>query len=317
MTHTERNTAPRTRQATLALLVVTVLWGFTFVWMKQALDASEQHLGSAGGVAGVGLFMTLRFGFAALAMLLLPAVRRGLTPGVWGGGLWIGALLLAGFLLQMFGLQGVSAPVSAFLTSLYVVFTALLVSRRPGHRMGPSLIVGALLATVGAGFIQGPPQLSFGPAEWLTVGCAFVFAVHILATEHVTRRHAPLPVTFTTFAWVTLGSLVTLGIGMAGDGPDLAALGQLALDPAFAQPVLLSSFLATTLALSLMNTYQRELEPVRAAILYAIEPLWATLWAIWVGHAEPGFWLALGGGSLLLGNVIAELGPLLAARRAR
>ena len=317
MTHPERSAAPRTRQATIALLLVTVLWGFTFVWMKQALLTSERHLGAAGIVAGVGLFMVLRFGLAALLMFVLPSVRRGLTGGVWLGGLWIGGLLLAGFLLQMFGLQGISAPVSAFLTSLYVVFTALLVSRRPGHRVSATLVVGAVLATLGAGFIQGPPQLSFGPAEWLTVGCAFVFALHILATERVTRRHAPLPVTFTTFACVTLGSLVTLAIGMAGDGPDLASIGRLALDPSFAQPMLLSSFLATTLALSLMNTYQRELEPVRAAILYAVEPIWATLVAIGLGQAEAGFWLAVGGGSLLLGNVIAELGPLLAARRAR
>ena len=317
MAHPHSSTTPRARKATLALLVVTVLWGFTFVWMKEALLASELHLGPVGGVAGVGLFMTLRFGLAALMMFMLPAVRRGLTPGVWVGGLWIGGLLLAGFLLQMFGLQGVSAPVSAFLTSLYVVFTALLVSRRPGHRMSVTLIIGALLATVGAGFIQGPPQLSFGRAEWLTVGCAFVFAVHILATEHVTRRHAPLPVTFTTFFWVTLGSLVTLAIGMAGEGPGLGAVVELALDPSFARPMLLSSFLATTLALSLMNTFQRELEPVRAAILYAIEPVWATLFAIAIGESQAGFWLAVGGGSLLLGNVIAELGPLLTARRAR
>ena len=151
MAQQNSRTTPRARQATLALLVVTVLWGFTFVWMKEALLASELHLGAAGGVAGVGLFMSLRFGLAALAMALVPAVRRGLTPGVWLGGLWIGALLLTGFLLQMFGLQGVSAPVSAFLTSLYVVFTALLVARRPGHRPSVTLIVGALLATAGAG----------------------------------------------------------------------------------------------------------------------------------------------------------------------
>lgn len=306
----------RSRKATLALLVVTVLWGFTFVWMKQGLDAAEKHLGAAGSVAGIGLFMSLRFGLAAVLAWFMPSARRGLNGGVWMGGLWIGGLLLAGFLLQMFGLQGVSAPVSAFLTSLYVVFTALLVVRRPGHRMGVSLIVGALLATFGAGFIQGPPQLSFGLAEWLTVGCAFVFAVHILATEYVTSRHAPMPITLATFCWVTLGSLATLAVGMQGDGPGVEALVELALDPEFAKPMLLSSVLATSLALSLMNTWQRELEPVRAAILYAVEPVWATLVAIGLGQAEAGLWLAVGGGSLLLGNLIAELGPLLASRRA-
>ncbi len=147
--------------------------------------------------------------------------------------------------------------------------------------------------------------------------CAFVFALHILATERVTRRHAPMPVTLTTFCWVTLGSCATLAIGMRGDGPGVEALVELALDPAFAQPMLLSSVPATRLALSLMNTWQRELDPVRAAILYAVEPVWATLVATGLGQAEAGLWLAIGGGSLLLGNLIAGLGPLLAARRTR
>jgi drug/metabolite transporter (DMT)-like permease len=302
----------------MALLLVTVLWGFTFVWMKQGIDAAERVLGPAGGTAGIGLFMSLRFGLAALSMLAFPSVRAGLGAGAWSGGLAIGALLVAGFLLQMFGLRGVSAPVSAFLTSLYVIFTALLTSLRERRAHGWPLALGALLSTFGAGFIQGPPQLAFGLAEWLTVGCAFVFALHILATEHVTRRMAPLPVTFTSFVWVTLGSLATLGAGLAGgDRPDSAALVRLALDPGFAWPMALSSILATVLALSLMNVYQRELDPVRAAILYAVEPIWATLVAIGIGQTEAGPWLLVGGLALVVGNLIAELGPVAAGRSTR
>lgn len=311
--------APRTpRRAVAALLLVTVLWGLTFVWMKQSLAASERVLGPGGGAAGIGLFMSLRFGLAAALMLLLPGARSGLSRGAWRGGLWIGALLVAGFLLQMFGLQGVSAPVSAFLTSLYVIFTALLIGVRERRALGWPLALGALLSTFGAGFIQGPPQLVFGRAEWLTVGCAFVFALHILATEHVTRREAPLPVTLTSFVWVALGSLATLAFGMLGEGaPSSASLLALALDPAFAVPMALSSVFATVLALTLMNVFQRELDSVRAAILYAVEPVWASLAAIALGQAELGPWLLVGGSALVAGNLIAELGPSLAPKTSR
>ena len=37
------------RRAVVALLLVTVLWGLTFVWMKQGLEASERVLGPSGG----------------------------------------------------------------------------------------------------------------------------------------------------------------------------------------------------------------------------------------------------------------------------
>ena len=301
---------PNSRRAAWALLLVTVLWGLTFVWMKQANDAADRVLGPGGGAVGIGLFMSLRFGLAALLMLASRRVRAGLTPAVWRGGAVIGGLLLAGFLLQMFGLRGVSAPVSAFLTSLYVVFTALLTAWFARRTPSRTLVAGALLATFGAGFIQGPPQLSFGPAEWLTVGCAFVFAVHILATQQVTLRVPPLPVTLTTFVWVTLGSLATLAVGVARSHGTLeGGLVELALAPDFAAPLLLASLLATVLALTLMNTYQRELDPVRAAILYAIEPVWASLAAIGLGQSGVDGWLLLGGAALVTGNLIAELAP--------
>jgi len=50
------------------------------------------------------------------------------------------------------------------------------------------------------------------------------------------------------------------------------------------------------------------MDPVRAAILYALEPVWATLLAISMDLTEFSFWLILGGSALLIGNLISELG---------
>jgi drug/metabolite transporter (DMT)-like permease len=310
------HSSPRATRAVLALLLVTVLWGWTFVWMKQATDAASAKLGPDGLTAGIGLFMTLRFGLAAIAMLALPAVRRGLTRGAWLAGLWIGLALLGGFLLQMFGLSGVSPAVSAFLTSLYVLFTALLTAVRNRRAPHPALLAGALLATFGAGFIGGPPQLTFGLAEGLTIGCAFVFAVHILVTDAYTKREAPMPVTMTSFVVVALGGALTCAIGAVLEPQVTSAqLLELAQTAEFLTPMLLASGLATVLALSLMNVFQRELDPVRAAIIYAIEPIWAALVSISLGRESTTPWLFIGGAALLLGNLVAELGPTLLRRR--
>lgn len=305
----------RTRRAILALLVVTVLWGFTFVWMKQASDAGTAKFAGDAQLAIVGLFMTLRFGLAAAVLAAVPSVRARLDAQAWRGGLWIGLALLGGFLLQMFGLQGVSPAVSAFLTSLYVLFTALINMVRRRALPHPALLVGALLATVGAAFIGGPPQLHFDLGEWLTVGCAFVFAVHILVTDTWTKRCDPMGATLACFVVVALGSAVALAVGFE-QSPAVSgtALKDVALDPEFWVPMVLSSLLATVLALSLMNLFQRDLDPVRAAIVYAIEPVWAALAGIWLGFDEPSGWLYFGGSALLLGNLVAELGPQLLRR---
>ncbi|TAH34290.1 MAG: DMT family transporter [Planctomycetota bacterium] len=309
---------PRPGRAVLALLLVTVLWGWTFLWMKQATGAVDAALGPAGAVAGVSLFMTLRFGLAALLLpLLVPPARRHLDGAAWRGGLILGALLLAGFLLQMFGLRGVSPPVSAFLTSLYVLFTALLHAAHARRAPGWPLFLGVLLATFGGAYISGPPQVSFDAPEWLTVACAAIFAVHILATDAVTRRVRPLPVSTTTFAWVALGSALVFAAGMLRDGaPSASALLGLLRRPDFWAPLLLSSTLATVVALTLMNQFQRDLPPVRAAILYALEPVWASIFSIALGRETPNLWLFAGGAALLLGNLVAELGPWLKNQRS-
>ena len=76
----------RTRQAVLALFVVTLIWGGTFVWMKEALEVSALHLGPGASTAAIALFTFLRFGSAAaLVFLAVPAARRGLTREAWRG----------------------------------------------------------------------------------------------------------------------------------------------------------------------------------------------------------------------------------------
>ncbi len=310
------SSAARRKKAVLAILLVTFFWGWTFIWMKQAVNASGRILGPAGSPAGVGQFMTLRFGLAAALLAAWPAARRGLDAGAWRAGLLLGALLLAGFLFQMAGLEGVSPAVSAFLTSLYVIFTAALLWLRTRRPVGGWLALGAALSTFGAGFIGGPPQLSFGRDEWLTVGCAFLFALHILYTDVLTRRHEPLAITLTSFLVVFVGSVATTALGMRLEGgPDAAALLELLRAADFALPLLLSAVLATAVAITLMNLFQRELDPVRAAILYSVEPVWASLIALAIGLAAADRWLWIGGGALLAGNLVAELGPLAEGRR--
>ena len=118
---------PTKRQAALGLLVVTIFWGGTFVWMKQIMLSLETHIDHYGKSGVVSVIVASRF-FIALVLLLSVSkrARAGLkSQEDWKGGLLLGGLMLGGFVLQMIGIASVSPAVSAFLTSLYVVFTAL------------------------------------------------------------------------------------------------------------------------------------------------------------------------------------------------
>ena len=58
------------RKALLALLVVTSVWGATFIWMKQALNTLEPEIQSQGRFQIIALLVAARFIIAAIVMFL-------------------------------------------------------------------------------------------------------------------------------------------------------------------------------------------------------------------------------------------------------
>jgi drug/metabolite transporter (DMT)-like permease len=300
-------------RALFALLIVTIIWGWTFSWMKEAIDTAALVV-KDGPSFVVGLFMVVRFGLAAVLMpVLVPGARKGwCTRAVWRDGGILAAFLLGGFLLQMFGLQGVDPAVSAFLTSLYVAFTAVMMGLMERKLPGKVALMGVMVVTIGAAFISGPPQLSFDLPEWLTVLCAVLFAGHIVATDRVTRRSPPLAVAWISFIWVTMGSAVLLAYGWL-PRPDIGLdqVVHLMTTPGFVRPAVLAGVLGSLVALTLLTYFQKFLTPVRAAILYSLEPVWAAIIAVTLGQTALDSWLLFGGGLLLVGNLWMEIWPRL------
>ena len=296
------------QKATIALFIVTIIWGCTFLWLKRALDSADSVSPAQTNVVST-FFVTLRFGLTLpLFFYFTPSIRKNLGDyRSWYDGFILAFFMLGGFVFQMIGLEGISPAVSAFLTSLYVIFTALILAYLAGRFQSKSLLFGVLLATFGAGYIQGPPELHYDIAEWLTILCAIMFAGHIIFTDIITKRVDPMTVTFTSIAISTLMALLLLNYFMFVNESSIN-MYTLIIKNDFLVPLLLSSFFGTYVALSLVNYYQKYINPVRAAILYALEPVWATIFAIGTGVTEFNFWLLIGGSCLLVGNLIAELG---------
>ena len=274
--------------------------------MKQAMNAVQTEIDTYGQTAVVSVLVGGRFLIAAIALFIgSPKARAALREReLWGGGTVLGLILLVGFTTQMVGIDTISPSTSAFLTSLYVVFTAIISTKMTGQPVTRMMIVGVLLATFGAGFIEGPPHLSWGKGEILTVICAFFFALHIIFTQSITQRMDPLGVTITSFIIVSIGSFV---ISVLMGGMDTFKLWELTLQQDVIVPLLCLGLLGSLFALLLLNLLQRFLHPVQAAIIYGLEPVWATMFALGLGLSEWSGWIAIGGSALLLGNVLVEL----------
>ena len=206
------------RKAIYSLLVVTLVWGATFIWMKQALDNLESEKIEFGKNGVVAALLVARFAIASVVILVFfPKARKALTSKIlWLDGLLLGSLMFLAYFTQMVGLDDIDPSVSAFLTSLYVIFTAIITTILARKKPTRILIAGVLLATFGAGFIEGPPHVSWGVGEILTVFCAVLFSLHIIFTQRITLLRDPIGISTTSFIVVTICSIIT--VFALGDG---------------------------------------------------------------------------------------------------
>ena len=298
---------PQRQKAAMVLLLVTLVWGATFIWMKQALNALEVEIETFGSFSVVALLVALRFLIAmVLVLAVFPKARAGLSsPEIWRGGGILGGLMLVGFVSQMVALNDINPSTSAFLTSLYVVMTALLTMHMSEHPPRRTLYWGVLMATVGAGFIEGPPHLAWGWGEIVTVVCALFFALHIIFTQKLTLEYDPLMLTLTSFIVVGCGSLF-LSFAWSG-GESITMATEVLRRDGVLVPVFLLGLGGSFFCLVALNTFQRYMHPVQAAIIYAFEPVWATVFGLGLGLVSWSWWILFGGGVLLLGNILVEV----------
>ncbi len=311
----------RRRLATVILTVVCLFWGSTFLLMKLGTQAVFGVFGADWKIAGGAFFLLVRFALAAALMpLLIPQSVRRCDKRAWINGLWLSMVFAGGFLLQIFGLtqDDVPAGQSAFLTSLYVVSTPVLSSIILRKLPSKGVMLGVVLATIGAAFIKGVPETGLSIGAWATIACAVVFGGHIVLTDVFTRKSDALALTFTMLIWSTLWMALALALSPdAGRALDVSRLSAIFSDGLFWLTELLCALLATVLALTLLNVWQKELSPSRAAVVYTSEPVFATLLSLgataflgpWIpaeAHEHFSWWLVFGAAMILLANLSAE-----------
>ena len=311
MERTPEQTAARTRRiATAALFFVCVFWGATFLWMEQGTGALQAIHGHDNPAAIGAFFLFWRFLFASLLMpVMIPRSVKRLDRASIKLGFWLSLPFAVGFLLQLFGLAHEDVPPSqsAFLTSLFVVATPILAALYYRRWPPRGVAIGVVLAVIGAAYIKGPPDGGLSIGAWATIACAVVFGLHILMTDWATKRADPMAITLAMFVfsvvWTGLAAVIAPG-GLAMFEP--AMLVRAFSDFTFVSTELLCAVLATVIAISVLNRWQKELNPSRAAIVYTAEPVFASLISIAAGRDKFGFWLLFGAFMILLANLSAE-----------
>lgn len=318
----------------MGLVLVCVVWGATFVTVKEAV--ADAHPVT---------FLALRFAlaFVALGSLFARDVvrnwRRLARPGaILGFWLW------AGYAFQTAGLRYTQASRAGFITGLSVVIVPVLSSVLLKARPSARALAGVALALVGLAFLflvpTGAAPFRAGPAaasavaagtaaagsvlarlsavptaltgDLLVLGGAMAFAFHVtLLGKYSAER---------TGSYREVGALATLQTGAAalgylawmgarswwaspnGTPVTLAAL----LTPKLAAAVVITGLLASAGAILVQTAAQRHTPPTHTALIFASEPVFAAFFGWLLLGERFGAWGGLGCLLILAGMVVAE-----------
>jgi drug/metabolite transporter (DMT)-like permease len=298
-------------KAILVLGFCALVWGATFVVVKEALDS-----------ASVFVFLTIRFTLAAalMALVFARALRRLGRATLWAGA-QIGFFMFAGYAFQTVGLKYTTATKAAFITGSGVVLVPLLLALvprlgnaglRPAFPLAASVPAssssaaglrapgplnawawaGALTAFAGLYFLAQPVSDAArpgGPAgqgtaaisESLAAGwnlgdllvfvCAILFALHIIYVGRYTPHHSVGALSFLQVASTAVLGLLALPLSHFSGLEPVRLVWNTQLALALA----ITAAGATALAFSLQMWAQRYTSPAQTAILFSLEPVFA------------------------------------------
>jgi drug/metabolite transporter (DMT)-like permease len=276
----------------VALLLVTVVWGLTFPILKIATVS----------LSGVEV-SALRFLIAATCMA---PFAWGVPHHTWRDGFVLGCLVLVSYVGQAFGLQFISSNRSAFLTSLNVILVPLL-AWSMGARPGWLVFLAALLACLGIGLMSfdGGAHLL---ADTTTVLGALAYAVYVLRLSGRAHAHQPHQLATAQMCWMAL-----LGcVWMLLDG-GMGALQTLPqrVDSTVCWGLIYLGVAASAGMFFLQASAQRYVSAAQAAVIYAMEPVFAALFAwLWLSELLT-LRAALGAVIVVVAVVLSETQPAL------
>jgi drug/metabolite transporter (DMT)-like permease len=274
--------------ATLALLAMTAAWGSTFFLIKDLLDRVPTLD-----------FLAVRFAIASVAMLLVaPRAVARLSPAVRRHAIVLGLLYGVAQILQTAGLAHTPASVSGFITGMYVVLTPVLAALILRTRITGVTWAAVALATLGLGVLT-LSGFSVGYGEAITLVSAVLYALHIVGLGAWSTPRDAVGMSILQIMVITAVCFVATvpdGIVLPSTGSDWLSVVYMAL-------------VAGALAMLGQTWAQAHLPPTRTAIIMSMEPVFAALFAVWLGGEGVTARLLVGGLMVLTAMLVVELVP--------
>jgi len=271
----------------LALLTAAVIWGSSFIVMKDALN-------------NVPTFQLLAIRFTLAGLLLGIIFRKKLAQSsrsILTHGAVCGVLLLGGYATQTFGLMTVSPGTNAFLTSVYCVMVPFMAWGFFHKRPNACNWAAALLCIAGIGLISLVGDLSVGAGEGLTLLSGVFYALHIMALSRFGQEDDPIALTIVQFCEASV-----LAWGCTG----LFEHGAAFPAPAVWPQLLYLTVFATCVTLVCQSVGQSLTPPSQSAILLSLESVFGAFFSVLLGRESLTFQVFCGFVLVFVSVIVSE-----------
>jgi len=293
------------------LILVTLLWGATFVIVKEALNDISSMA-----------FIAIRFIIAGLILLPFMLKKKFFKENIYSG-ILLGILLFMGFASQTIGLKFTSATKSGFLTGTAVIMVPLLqvliVRRFPTK----GVILGTIIVLIGISFLSSGGNsifnlfqdigANFNIGDGLTLICAIFFALYIIYLDVETAKYDFWVLLFFQIMTTAALSIIFLFLFSFAELESI----KVNLSSNLISAILYTSIFATLITTGLQTKYQKNVTPAKAGIIFSFEPIFAAVFAFFILGEKITNFGYLGAGLIILGLLVSELYELFILKNGR
>lgn len=285
----------RSLKAHLLLLVVTLIWGSTFVLIKYALADVTPLLFNA-------IRMTLAA--AVLGAIYWKNIQRMSRASFFRGGL-VGLMMYAGYEFQTSGLKLTTPSKSAFLTGMSVVLVPIVLRLGWRKHINRWTVIGVVIAFVGLFFLTVPSGAGgvfalngINLGDVLTIGCAVSFAFQIVLVGQASERYGFEPIAFMQVATSAVLMFVTVPVGERA---------HIFWSSTVIWAIVITGVMGTAAAFTVQAWAQQFTPATHTALIFLMEPVFAWATSFLVLHERLGVRASVGAGLILAGVILSEL----------